>query len=88
MAEGAGRYRAAMTLSQRDNYGIFEIALNGEPICTVDLYSPEGKPLTVYLGEVNVNAGTNRFTVTCKGKNEASNGFCAGIESFILTLCE
>ena len=86
MAETAGEYHAAMTLSQTVNYGIFEIALNGEAICTVDLYAPEGKPLNVYLGKVKVNAGTNRFTLTCKGKNEESKGYCAGIESFTLTL--
>ncbi len=88
MSETAGEYHAAMTLSQRDSYGIFEIAFNGEAICTVDLYAEKAKPLTVYLDKVCVNAGTNRFTVTCKGKNEASRGYCAGIESFTLTFTE
>ena len=88
MAEASGKYHAAMTLSQRDMYGIFEIALNGNAICTVDLYAEKGKPLTVYLGTLDVNAGTNRFTLTCKGKNDVCKGYSAGIESFTLTLTE
>ncbi|MBQ2733123.1 MAG: DUF2961 domain-containing protein [Clostridia bacterium] len=88
MAEAAGEYHATMTLSCTVNYGIFEIALNGDAICTVDLYSESGKPLTVYLDKVQVKAGTNRFTLTCKGKNEQSSGYCAGVEAFTLTLTE
>ncbi len=88
MAETDGEYHGTMTLSSTKNYGIFDIGINGESICTVDCYSPSGKPVTVYLDKVAVNAGTNRFTLTCKGKNENSEGYCGGVESFLLTLAD
>ncbi len=84
-SETNGVYHGTMTLSCAGNYGIFEIGLNGTPITEVDLYSAEGKPLTVYLDKLEVKAGVNRFTLTCKGKHELSAGYFAGVEQFTLT---
>ena len=82
-----GRYALAAALTMANDFGIFQLSLDGQPIGEpVDTYHADGtRHLEQSLGAHDLTAGTHTLTIACTGKNEASRGYLFGIDWLELT---
>lgn len=85
--EKGGRYRLAAGFTKAVDYGIFDIALDGHPLATLDFYN-DG---VVHTGPVPLGAamalaaGDRRLTLTVKGANPlAVKSYMLGLDYILL----
>jgi hypothetical protein len=84
----AGRYDLSAVLTQAPDYGIVRFAVDGVTVGQLfDGYRSGGVAVTgpVQLGSATLTEGTHRLTVTVPGRNPASAGWFAGIDTLSLT---
>lgn len=65
----SGRFEVVANLCHAKDYGIHEISLNGKKLATIDFYSDGLGWKKHTLGTVNLDPGTARLEITCKGNN-------------------
>ncbi|MBQ8586878.1 MAG: DUF2961 domain-containing protein, partial [Oscillospiraceae bacterium] len=76
-----GYYDITTEYTMAGDYGMFELAIDGNKIGeTVDAYGALGLG-TVTTADVCLTKGPHTLTISCAGKNEASSGYIIGISS-------
>jgi hypothetical protein len=78
----AGRYGIEAALTRAADYGIVQLALDGEPLGTpIDLYH-DGVIHTgpIALGERALEAGPHELTLSITGQNPASSSYLVGLD--------
>jgi len=76
----AGAYKLYAALCTAKDYGAFDLYVNGTKITSFDGYSPTLIRTQAYLGEANLNAGTNTIKIVITGKAAASTNYMVGID--------
>ncbi|HEY2343724.1 MAG TPA: C1 family peptidase [Chthoniobacteraceae bacterium] len=82
----AVRYRLRVLATAAPDYGKVRFAVDGnEPSREFDLYSGRISPAgSLELGDHDLGEGSHRLRITCTGKNEASKGYCFGLDTIDL----
>jgi hypothetical protein len=86
-APAAGRYRVVGRFLKARDYGIHQLAINGQRAGTpLDFYNPEVVPTgEVDLGTFDLRAGTNELSVTVAGANpKADKAYMFGLDYLLL----
>ena len=86
-APKAGKFRVFGRFLKAKDYGIHQLAINGKPAGEpVDFYNPEVQPTKeLLLGEFELKAGANEFSVTIMGANEkAVKSYMFGLDYLLL----
>lgn len=86
-APKAGRYRVLGRFLQARDYGIHQIAINGQKAGDpIDFYNPDVKPgRAVELGTFELREGANEFAVTVMGANDkAIKAYMFGLDYLLL----
>ena len=86
-APKAGKYRVFGRFLKARDYGIHQLAINGQPAgAPIDFYEPEVRPTSErLLGEFELKAGDNEFSVTVVGANEkAVKSYMFGLDYLLL----
>jgi hypothetical protein len=83
-----GQYDLSATLTQGPEYGYLRMSVDGVAIGQVfDSYhaGPAVRTGPVQFGSAALTAGTHRLTITVPGRNPASTGYFAGLDTLTLT---
>ncbi len=86
-APKAGKYRVYGHFLQARDYGIHQLAINGKRAGDpIDFYNPEVQATKeLLLGEFELKAGDNQFSVTVVGANEkADKAYMFGLDYLLL----
>lgn len=86
-APTAGKYRVVGRFLKARDYGIHQLAINGQNAGTpIDFYNPDVVPTgEVDLGTFDLKAGTNELSVTVTGANaKADKGYMFGLDYLLL----
>lgn len=80
-----GTYDLAILLTRSYDYGIVEVALDGEVLGRVDCYDPQVRPPRVLrVKDVQLTPGPHRLRLTAVGRNRASAGYYIGLDGIII----
>jgi hypothetical protein len=83
----AGKYRVFGRFLRAPDYGIHQLAINGQSVGQpIDFYESEVRPSSErLLGEFQLKAGDNEFSVTIVGANEkAVKSYMFGLDYLLL----
>jgi hypothetical protein len=89
--EKAGKYRLEMQLTKADDYGIFQLSLDGKKLGDpIDLYSVSVIPFKIQdVGIHQLTKGEHKLTVEMVGSNpEAAKSNMFGIDYLLLNEVE
>jgi hypothetical protein len=90
-APKAGKYRVFGRFLKARDYGIHQLAINGQPVGgPTDFYEAEVRPTGErLLGEFELKAGDNEFSATVVGANEkAIKSYMFGLDYLLLKPAE
>ena len=90
-APKAGKYRVFGHFLKAKDYGIHQLAINGKPAGEpIDFYNPEVQATQeLLIGEYELKAGANEFSVTIVGANEkAVKTYMFGLDYLLLKPAE
>jgi len=85
-----GTYDLSAVLTSAPDFGLVQLALDGEPLgLPFDSYEPGGVVTDrVEYGNRDLDAGEHLLTLTVVGKNPSSAGFYAGLDVLTLTAAD
>jgi S1-C subfamily serine protease len=86
--ESAGKYELKARFTMAPDYGRISLSLDTRPLLqgrTLDFYFKETRPAKIMsLGNVSLDKGKHRFTITVHDKNSKSMGYSVGIDEIQL----
>jgi hypothetical protein len=82
-----GAYDVSAVVTRARDYGVHTLSIDGQSVGAAhDAYSPTLETRQVAYGRVALDAGRHTLTVTVTGKNAASSGYFAGLDTLELEL--
>lgn len=80
-----GKCTATLVAVTARDYGIVQWSINGQPIGDpLDGYTPAVGSRTIQSLPLTLRSGSNELRVEVTGRNPKSQGFCAGLDVFLL----
>jgi hypothetical protein len=85
-AIGSGRYRVTLAALASWDYADTQWSIDGKKLGDpVPAYAPEPVRVVADLGEVTLGDGPHTLRVEASGRQERSQGWCAGLDAVLLT---